>query len=407
MCMSIQLLDTTLREGLQDAHLPWFSVDKQVEIAKKLDETGLDFIEVGQPTAHPELYRGAKEIIKLGLKSNIVVHGMARKMDVDAAHELGAQWIGIYAPIDKDSLLYQYSQPLSKEAAMAMILESVRYAKQKGLNVRFSIEKGANLPITEWIEAARQLENVGVDRLSYVDTLGILDPKTLYENLKEIKKAGIGVPLHVHLHNDKGFALENAMTAYENGIKCIDTTIGGLGERRGIPALDLIIENLIKRRVKNAWKIEHLNELKTLVESCYTRETREGEIAHVAGPHLRREILHLESGSPRKEPTPYYPHTKESTEKLVFLVSRIAGKDTARYLLKILGVEEDEETTLKIYSEIRDGQYSGVSIDEFSPDIIEIKKQITDLYPNAFLTEFIREQDKEVKREITGEGKIL
>lgn len=406
--MSIQLLDTTLREGLQDAHLPWFSIDKQVEIAKKLDETGVDFIEVGQPTAHPELYKGAQEIIKLGLKSNVVVHGMARKTDVDAAHELGARWIGMYAPIDKESLLYQYSQPLSKEVAMAMIVEAVEYAKQKGLSVRFSIEKGAILPITEWIEAAQQIETAGADRLSYVDTLGVLDPTTLRERLQEIRKAGIGIPLHVHLHDDKGFAMENAMAAYENGVRCIDTTINGLGERRGIPALDLTIKNLIAHGEANVWKTGHLSELKTLIEGCYTRETREGEITHVAGPHLRREILHLESGNQRKEPTPYYPHTKEPNEKAVFLISRIAGKDTARYLLKILGAEENEEIATKIYAEIKDGQYSGLSIDEFNPNITEVKKQITDLYPNTFLAEFvIKEKDGEIKKEITGEGKII
>ena len=86
------------------------------------------------------------------------------------------------------------------------------------------------------LKVCKAIEQAKVDRISLPDTVGILRPVGMYNFVKSVRET-VDVPLDAHVHNDIGFAVANAFSACEAGADQIHTTIDGIGERTGIPAL--------------------------------------------------------------------------------------------------------------------------------------------------------------------------
>ncbi len=86
--------------------------------------------------------------------------------------------------------------------------------------------------------------SMGGDRFRFCDTLGILDPFTMYEKVKALKTAVPGLDIEVHTHNDLGMATANAIAGIKAGARFVNTTVNGLGERAGNAALEEVVMGL-------------------------------------------------------------------------------------------------------------------------------------------------------------------
>ena len=262
MKTTIEILDTTLREGEQTNNVS-FSTKQKIEIAKLLDKVGVDFIEVGHPAISRKIARDIKKICQLKLKAEIIGHARATREDIDKVLECGCSWVGIFMGINDLSVRHKYH--MSKKEAQARFLDALKYAKQKGLKIRCSIEDGSRTKINDWINFAKKAERIGVDRISVIDTVGSMTPSKMHKLVKEIKKH-IKTDLNVHCHNDFGMAVANSLAAYEAGIKCIDVTVNGLGERAGIASLSTICAALTVLYKINKWNLKLIPQISKLVE---------------------------------------------------------------------------------------------------------------------------------------------
>ena len=109
----------------------------------------------------------------------------------------------------------------------------------------------------------RAVTEAGVDRISLPDTVGILRPRGMYNFYVKITD----VALDAHVHNDIGFALANAFAACEAGVSQIHTTIDGIGERTGIPALAEVAVGLTYLfKSANDFRLDMLQDLSRLIE---------------------------------------------------------------------------------------------------------------------------------------------
>ena len=88
------------------------------------------------------------------------------------------------------------------------------------------------------MEIARSL---GADRFRYCDTLGILDPFSMYENIRTLRRRVPELEIEVHTHNDLGMATANAIAGIRAGARFVNTTVNGLGERAGNAALEEVV----------------------------------------------------------------------------------------------------------------------------------------------------------------------
>jgi isopropylmalate/homocitrate/citramalate synthase len=230
----IEILDTTLREGEQTPYVS-FTIDEKLEIARLLDSIGVDMIEAGDPSVSPNVARAIERIAGLSLKAEIVAHSIASRAGIDRARSCGAQRVAIFyatSQIHLDAKLHK-----TQAQAIDIICEHIDYARSLGLKVRYTPEDATRTEFEFLVQVCNAAIQAGADRISFADTLGIMQPHDMFTRVAELRERLLPCHIDLHCHNDYGLALANAMAGIRAGADCIHTTINGLGERTGIPDL--------------------------------------------------------------------------------------------------------------------------------------------------------------------------
>jgi homocitrate synthase len=230
----MEILDSTLREGEQTPHVN-FLVDEKVEIARLLDQVGVEMIEAGDPSVSPNVAQAVRQIASLHLSAEIVAHSMASRGGIHLASECGVSRVVVFYPtsqIHLDAKLHT-----SAETAIEVVCEHVRYARSLGLKVRYTPEDASRTDFEYLVRICNRAIEAGADRISFADTLGILQPHDMFERIRDLRQRLLPCRIDLHCHNDYGLALANAMAGIRGGADCIHTTINGMGERAGIPDL--------------------------------------------------------------------------------------------------------------------------------------------------------------------------
>ncbi len=339
----IRVLDSTLREGEQHPGVS-FTSKQRIQIAWMLDYFGVDQIEISPVVSQDHQY-ATKMIIKQGLRADIVSHGRALKEDIDVSLSCDATWVAAYLGISdihlKDKLR------ITKEEALSRSVETVEYAKSHGLKIRFTVEDGSRADPEFLMQVCQAIEEAGVDRISLPDTVGILRPIGMYNFVKKVSNA-VDVPLDAHVHNDIGFALANAFAGCEAGVDQIHTTIDGIGERTGIPALaEVAVALTYLYKSPNDFRLDMLQDLSRLIEEYTTIKPYDSKpivgssaYKHKAGTHLAAILRNPAA----YEPIP--PRAVGNRRRIVF--GELAGKTGAAYLMSLLGLGKDDEAAKKV-----------------------------------------------------------
>ncbi|KZX12541.1 2-isopropylmalate synthase [Methanobrevibacter curvatus] len=237
----IKIFDTTLRDGEQSPGIA-LTVDEKIQIAKRLDNIGVNTIEIGFPAVSEGEKESARKITELEPKADLC--GLARvvKSDLDALLDCDLSYVHTF--IGSSQLHREYKLKMSKETVIEKAVEAVEYGKEHGLTVEFSAEDATRTDIDYLIELYKSVESAGADMINVPDTVGVLFPsatKILIERLKE----EIKIPISVHCHNDFGLAVANSLAAIEAGANQSHLTINGIGERGGNASLEEFVISLI------------------------------------------------------------------------------------------------------------------------------------------------------------------
>lgn len=334
----IRVLDSTLREGEQHPGVS-FTVKQRIQIAWMLDYFGVDQIEIS-PIVSQDHAEATKTIIDQGLRADVVAHGRALRNDIDISMKCGASWVAAYLGISDVHL--QDKLRISREEALSRAVDTVQYAKSCGLKIRFTVEDGSRADPDFLIRVCRQISDAGVDRISLPDTVGVLRPVGMYNFVKSVRDS-IDTPLDAHVHNDMGFALANAFAACEAGADQIHTTIDGIGERTGIPALaEVAVALTYLYSAPNDFRLDMLQDLSRLIEDYtnitpYDSKPIVGTSAykHKAGTHLAAILRNPAA----YEPIP--PRDVGNRRRIVF--GELAGKTGAAYLMSLLGLDRNDD----------------------------------------------------------------
>ncbi|MGB9124737.1 MAG: 2-isopropylmalate synthase [Nitrosotalea sp.] len=369
----IRILDSTLREGEQHPGVT-FSNKQRIQIAWMLDYFGVDQIEIS-PVVSPDHKEATKTIIKQGLKADIVAHVRALKEDVDVAIDCDATWMATYLGISeihmKDKLR------ITREEALRRSVETVEYAKAHGLKMRFTVEDGSRADPEFLMQVCKAISEAGVDRISLPDTVGIMRPNGMYNFVKSIRDE-IKTPLDVHCHNDIGLALANALAGCDGGADQIHTTIDGIGERTGIPALaETAVALTYLYNSPNNFRLDMLMDLSRLIEQYttivpYDSKPIVGPTAykHKAGTHLAAILRNPAAYEPIE------PKVVGNRRRIVF--GELAGKNGAAYLMSLLGLEQNEDHAKSVAAglkNLRMGDLLEIPLDDrLEQKIINVKE---------------------------------
>ncbi len=248
----IYLYDTTLRDGAQKEGIS-FSVADRLEIARKLDELGIHFIEGGWPGSNPRDFDFFQRARNLKLKNaQIAVFGSTRRQGILAEDDANLTTIlesgAKIATLVGKASDRQVTQVLETtlEENLAMIADSIRYLRSKGLKVFYDAEHffdGMKSNVEYSLRCLKAAAEAGADCLVLCDTNGGALPEEVAQAVKLAKKA-TRVPLGIHVHNDGEVAVANSLAAVKAGAVQVQGTINGYGERCGNANLCSIIPNL-------------------------------------------------------------------------------------------------------------------------------------------------------------------
>jgi len=367
----VEILDTTLREGEQTPYVN-FTVDEKIEIARMLDQVGVDMIEAGDPSVSPNVARAIERIAALGLRAEIVAHSIAARPGIDRAKACGADRVAIFYATSKihlDAKLHK-----TPEQAIDIICEHIAYARSLGLKVRYTPEDATRTDFEFLVRVCDAAIEAGADRISFADTLGIMQPHSMVERVSALRERLLPCKMDLHCHNDYGLALANSMAGIRAGADCIHTTVNGLGERTGIPDLAETIVAFHNLEGVEKYQLLPLMNLSSYLEKASgfllapnKPITGQNAFSHKSGVHTNGIL---------KDPRTYEafdPAILGRERKIV--IDKYTGKSAVAARLDEYGIEVSAAELEVIVSRIKNIGDARKQL--FDADILEIAEQVT------------------------------
>ncbi|MCL5091165.1 MAG: LeuA family protein [Patescibacteria group bacterium] len=253
---SLEIIDTTLRDGLQsplwnDFEKFYPNLEEKLAIFEALVRYGVRFIEVFSPVVSQRegedlaAMIAKRDELRQELKTEIfiLVHVRCHPKDVEAALKYPVDTANFYFGISPEAREFNHGKALKEMIAVALPLIKAVRQSNPNLFLRFSGEDAFRTKEKDLFKVYDQLAP-WVDRFGIPDTVGIATPETVAKRVKLLQKRYPKVALEGHFHNDRGLALINTLTAIKSGMTYINTSILGLAERSGITSLTALLFNL-------------------------------------------------------------------------------------------------------------------------------------------------------------------
>lgn len=367
----LEILDTTLREGEQTPYVS-FTIDEKIEIARLLDQVGVEMIEAGDPGVAPSVAKAVEKIASLGLRAEIIAHSIASRPSIELAKACGADRVAIFYATSKihlDSKLHK-----TRGQAIEIICEHIAFARSLGLKVRYTPEDATRTDFEFLVQVCNAAINAGADRISFADTLGILQPHIMFERICALRQRLLPCKIDLHCHDDYGLALANAMAGIRAGADCIHTTVNGLGERTGIPDLAETIvafHNLEEAQKYNIQPLMNISNYLERVSGFFLAPnkpiTGQNAFSHKSGVHTNGIL---------KDPRTYEPFDPSllGRERKI-VIDKYTGKSAVAARLEEYGIEVSRAELEVIVSRIKNLGDERKQL--FDTDILEIAEQVT------------------------------
>ena len=352
------IFDTTLRDGEQVPGCQLNTIEK-VEVAKVLEQLGVDVIEAGFPISSPGDFKSVVEISKAVTWPTICALTRAVEKDIDvAAESLKYSKHGrIHTGIGTSPYHIKYKLNSNPEEILERAVAAVKYAKRYVEDVEFYAEDAGR---SDNVYLARVIEAVikaGATVVNIPDTTGYCLPsdygekiKFLMENVSNIDKAIIST----HCHNDLGMATANSIAGVMNGARQVEVTINGIGERAGNTALEEIVMILKSHKELNLYtNINSKNIYKTsrLVSSLMNMPVQSNKaivgrnaFSHSSGIHQDGVLKHRENYEIID------PVEVGISESSIELTAR-SGRAALKHRLELLGIVLEKDKLDEVYQE--------------------------------------------------------
>ena len=242
MSEKVIVFDTTLRDGEQVPGCQLNTIEK-IQVAKALEELGVDVIEAGFPISSPGDFNSVVEISKA--ISNPVICALTRavKKDIEVAADAlqFAKKKRIHTGIGVSNWHIQYKIKTTPEEILRRAVDAVKYAKKFVEDVEFYAEdagRSENEFLAKVIEA---VIDAGATVVNIPDTTGYCLPLEYGEKIRYLKEHVPNIDkvvISTHCHNDLGMATANTMMGVINGARQVEVTMNGIGERAGNTSLE-------------------------------------------------------------------------------------------------------------------------------------------------------------------------
>jgi 2-isopropylmalate synthase len=356
----VRIFDTTLRDGEQS---PGFSMNAQekIRLARQLAALKVDVIEAGFPIASRGDLEAVKKVAQEVRTVPIAALARAKKQDVDAAIEALEQAASsrLHVFLATSDLHLRVKLNMTREQALEAITSMVRHGRQHVAEVEFSAEDAGRTDIDFLCQVCRAAVDAGATVLNLPDTVGYAVPEeygAMFTKVREYLGDPDGITLSAHCHDDLGMAVANSLAAVRAGVRQIECTINGIGERAGNASLEEVVVALAVRKesfgVTTGIRLEELFRTSRMLTEITGAQVAPNKaivganaFAHEAGIHqdgIIKDPLTYEIISPQSVGVP--------ARSLV--LGKHSGRNALRQSLRDLGYEASDPELAEVYARV-------------------------------------------------------
>ena len=414
----LYIFDTTLRDGAQTQDVD-FSIEDKEKISIALDNLGVDYIEGGWPGANPtdtEFFQKKHNFKNAKLTS----FGMTKKSGRSADNDPGLSalmnsnttsvcLVGKTWDFHVDVAL-----GISNEENLKNISESAKLFVKEKKEFMFDAEHffdGYKANPKYAISCLKAAFDAGSRWIVLCDTNGGTLPHEISKIVREVSKDIPGKNLGIHAHNDTGNAVANSLAAVLAGVRQIQGTINGLGERCGnanlmslIPTFFLKKDFSLKYEINiKPNNIKNLTQCSRLLDEILNRKPNKHLPYVGAAAFSHKGGLHV--SAVQKDPKTYeHINPEDVGNSRNIIISDQAGKSNIISRLKTIGIDikENDPKIKKLLEEVKDREFIGYSYDGADASFELLARRIIGEIPRYIL---IKEYDVSVKK--SSSGKIV
>ncbi|MCR5362201.1 MAG: 2-isopropylmalate synthase [Bacteroidales bacterium] len=359
MAERLYIFDTTLRDGEQVPGCQLNTVEK-IQVAKQLEQLGVDVIEAGFPISSPGDFNSVVEISKAVTWPTICALTRAVEKDIDCAAEAlkFAKHKRIHTGIGTSDSHIKYKFNSTREEIIERAVAAVKYARNKVDEVEFYAEDAGRTENEYLAKVVQAVVNAGAKVINIPDTTGYCMPWEYGEKIKYLMEHVDGLQdgraiLSTHCHNDLGMATANTISGVVNGARQVEVTINGIGERAGNTSLEEIAM-IIKCHQATMPVTTNINTVKIwptsrMVSSLMNMPVQPNKaivgknaFAHSSGIHQDGVLKNVQTYEIMD------PKDVGIDENSIVLTAR-SGRAALRHRLSVLGIEMDQEKLDKTY----------------------------------------------------------
>jgi isopropylmalate/homocitrate/citramalate synthase len=347
---SVGLYDTTLRDGEQTVGVV-LDPDQKLEIAKLLDDLGIDRIEAGFPRVSQDDWDAVAKIAGAGLRAEVWGFSRAVPADLEALVELGVPASVIESPI---SDLKLNAIGVDRETMLGRITKAMRFAAGNGIRAAFFGVDSTRAEADFYERVYKSAVEAGAREVVVVDTLGIASPEAVADLVgKTVDWVGADVPVHFHGHNDFGLATGAAVAAVRAGATWIQGTINGMGERAGNANLGEVALTLrALYGVESNLKLDRIRDVSERIRKL------SGYALEPWKPVTGETLFRRESGavaSQFHDPPSIEPYSSSlvATERAIVLGKK-SGLDSIRIKAEELGLDVCEDRRAELLAKVKE-----------------------------------------------------
>ncbi|MEO3387740.1 citramalate synthase [Mesorhizobium sp. CAU 1741] len=402
----IYLFDTTLRDGQQTPGVD-FSVEDKIVIANLLDAFGFDYVEGGYPGANPTDTAFFSE--KRTNKAKFVAFGMAKRAGVSVSNDPGV--VGLIQS-KADAVCYvakswdyhvRVALGCTNEENVESISTSVEAARNAGKEAMVDCEHffdGFKANPDYALACARAAYDAGARWVVLCDTNGGTQPSEVRDIVGKVIASGIpGASLGIHAHDDTGQAVANSLAAVDAGVRQVQGTLNGIGERCGNANLVTILPTLMLKpafadRFETGLSQEALSGISRLSHAFDELLNRApNSQAPYVGASAFATKAGIHASALLKEPQTYEhvpPETVGNTRRV--MVSDQGGKSNFIAELKRRGVAvaKDDPRLDTLIALVKDREAQGYAYEGADASFELLARRTLGAVPNFFQVESFR-----------------
>jgi 2-isopropylmalate synthase len=352
----LYIFDTTLRDGEQVPGCQLNTVEK-IQVARQLEQLGVDVIEAGFPISSPGDFNSVIEISKAVTWPIICALTRAVQKDIDVAVDAlqYAKHKRIHTGIGTSDMHIKYKFNSNREEIIERGVAAVKYAKKFVEDVEFYAEDAGRTDNEYLARVVEAVIKAGATVVNIPDTTGYCLPEEYGAKIRYLMEHVDGIDraiLSTHCHNDLGMATANTISGVINGARQVEVTINGIGERAGNTSLEeiaMIIKCHSSIPVQTNINTTKIYPTSRLVSSLMNMPVQPNKavvgrnaFAHSSGIHQDGVLKNVQTYEIMD------PKDVGIDENSIVLTAR-SGRAALKHRLQVLGIDLDGEKLDKIY----------------------------------------------------------